>query len=162
MLQIFKRMLGRDRCKPKPAVVSTLTADLLKCLQNNVDSRQTMASAREMGNASLVRSSNHLRTRSFTSGCPSHSRYDGISRAHTNYCWSVFVSLMSCCATTLRVGIQALRPATRTQSEYFGEVCEAHDRIAEVLVVGGRDGLFDFWHHVARYRRIDCEAHRFL
>jgi hypothetical protein len=38
MLQIFKRILGRGRCKPKPSVVSTLATDLLKYLQHNVDS----------------------------------------------------------------------------------------------------------------------------
>jgi hypothetical protein len=38
MMQIFKRILGTGRSRPKSTVVSTLTSDLLRYLQNNVDS----------------------------------------------------------------------------------------------------------------------------
>ncbi len=38
MMQIFKRIFGTGRSRPRPTVVSTLTSDLLRYLQNNVDS----------------------------------------------------------------------------------------------------------------------------
>ena len=38
MLQIFKRIFGTGRSRPRPTVVSTLASDLLRYLQNNVDS----------------------------------------------------------------------------------------------------------------------------
>ena len=38
MLQIFKRIFGTGRSRPKPTVVSTLASDLLRYLQNNADS----------------------------------------------------------------------------------------------------------------------------
>ncbi len=40
----------------------------------------------------------------------------------------------------------------RTEHEFFGNVCDAFDDIAEVLVVGGHSGLADFRHYVEKHR----------
>ena len=40
----------------------------------------------------------------------------------------------------------------RTEHEFFGHVCDALDGIAEVLVVGGHQGLADFKHYVNKHR----------
>ena len=40
----------------------------------------------------------------------------------------------------------------RTEHEFFGQVCDALDGIAEVLVTGGHTGLADFRHYVAKHR----------
>lgn len=42
--------------------------------------------------------------------------------------------------------------AVRTEHEFFGQVCDALDGIAEVLVVGGHQGLADFRHYVDKHR----------
>jgi len=40
----------------------------------------------------------------------------------------------------------------RTEHEFFGEVCDALDGIAEVLIAGGHQGLADFRHYVDKHR----------
>jgi hypothetical protein len=40
----------------------------------------------------------------------------------------------------------------RTEHEFFGQVCDALAGIAEVLVVGGHQGLADFRHYVDKHR----------
>ena len=40
----------------------------------------------------------------------------------------------------------------RTEHEFFGQVCDALDGIAEVLVTGGHTGLADFRHYVDKHR----------
>jgi hypothetical protein len=40
----------------------------------------------------------------------------------------------------------------RTEHEFFGQVCDALDGIAEVLVVGGHVGLAAFRHYVDKHR----------
>jgi hypothetical protein len=40
----------------------------------------------------------------------------------------------------------------RSEHEFFAEVCTALDGIAEVLVVGGHQGLADFRHYVDKHR----------
>ncbi|MEC5218891.1 hypothetical protein RCH09_003866 [Actimicrobium sp. GrIS 1.19] len=40
----------------------------------------------------------------------------------------------------------------RTEHEFFAHVCDALDGIAEVLVVGGHNGLADFRHFVEKHR----------
>ena len=40
----------------------------------------------------------------------------------------------------------------RSEHEFFGEVCDALDGIAEVLVVGGHTSLADFKHYVDKHR----------
>ena len=40
----------------------------------------------------------------------------------------------------------------RTEHEFFGQVCDALDGIAEVLVTGGHIGLADFRHYVDKHR----------
>jgi len=40
----------------------------------------------------------------------------------------------------------------RTEHEFFGEVCDALDGIAEVLVVGGHTGTADFRRYVEKHR----------
>ncbi len=40
----------------------------------------------------------------------------------------------------------------RTEHEFFGQVCDALDGIAEVLVVGGHTGLADFRHYADKHR----------
>jgi len=40
----------------------------------------------------------------------------------------------------------------RTEHEFFGQVCDALEGIAEVLVVGGHVGLADFHHFVDKHR----------
>ena len=40
----------------------------------------------------------------------------------------------------------------RTEHEFFSQVCDALDGIAEVLVVGGHVGLADFRHYVEKHR----------
>jgi hypothetical protein len=42
--------------------------------------------------------------------------------------------------------------SVRSEHEFFGEVCDALDGIAEVLVVGGHTGLADFRHYVDKHR----------
>ena len=45
----------------------------------------------------------------------------------------------------------------RTEHEFFGEVCDALDGIAEVLVVGGHSGLADFRHYVDKHRPLTAQ-----
>ena len=45
----------------------------------------------------------------------------------------------------------------RTEHEFFGQVCDALDGIAEVLVVGGHTGLADFRHFVGKHRPLAAE-----
>ena len=40
----------------------------------------------------------------------------------------------------------------RTEHEFYGQVCDAFDGIAEVLVTGGHTGLADFRHYVDKHR----------
>jgi stalled ribosome rescue protein Dom34 len=40
----------------------------------------------------------------------------------------------------------------RTQHEYFGEVCDALNGIAEILVAGGHTAQTDFRHYVEKHR----------
>ncbi|WP_019938917.1 hypothetical protein [Bordetella sp. FB-8] len=40
----------------------------------------------------------------------------------------------------------------RTEHEFFGEVCDALEGIAEVLIVGGHTSLADFRHYVDKHR----------
>jgi len=40
----------------------------------------------------------------------------------------------------------------RTEHEFFADVCDAFDGVAEVLVVGGQAGLADFRHYVEKHR----------
>ena len=40
----------------------------------------------------------------------------------------------------------------RTEHEFFGQVCDALNGIAEVLVTGGHTGLADFRHYVDKHR----------
>ena len=40
----------------------------------------------------------------------------------------------------------------RTEHEFFGQVCDAFEGIAEVLVVGGHTGLAEFRHYVGKHR----------
>ena len=40
----------------------------------------------------------------------------------------------------------------RTEHQFFGQVCDALDGIAEVLVTGGHTGLADFRHYVDKHR----------
>lgn len=42
--------------------------------------------------------------------------------------------------------------AVRTEHEFFGEVCDALEGIAEVLVVGGHASLADFYYYVDKHR----------
>ena len=42
--------------------------------------------------------------------------------------------------------------SVRTEHEFFGQVCDALDGIAEVLVTGGHTGLADFRHYVDKHR----------
>ena len=45
----------------------------------------------------------------------------------------------------------------RTEHEFFGQVCDALDGIAEVLVVGGHKGLADFRHFVDKHRPLAAQ-----
>jgi len=47
---------------------------------------------------------------------------------------------------------RAHHSGVRTEHEFFGEVCDALDGIAEVLVTGGHTGLADFRHYVNKHR----------
>jgi hypothetical protein len=40
----------------------------------------------------------------------------------------------------------------RTEHEFFGQVCDALEGIAEVLIAGGHQGLADFRHYVDKHR----------
>lgn len=40
----------------------------------------------------------------------------------------------------------------RTEHEFFGQVCDALDGIAEVLVTGGHKGIADFRHYAEKHR----------
>ncbi|MEO6280297.1 hypothetical protein [Roseateles sp.] len=40
----------------------------------------------------------------------------------------------------------------RTEHEFFSQVCDALDGVAEVLVTGGHTGLADFRHYVDKHR----------
>jgi hypothetical protein len=40
----------------------------------------------------------------------------------------------------------------RTEHEFFGQVCDALDGVAQVLVAGGRTGLADFRHFAEKHR----------
>jgi stalled ribosome rescue protein Dom34 len=40
----------------------------------------------------------------------------------------------------------------RTEHEFFGEVCDAMESIAQVLVTGPRKGIDDFRHYVEKHR----------
>jgi hypothetical protein len=42
--------------------------------------------------------------------------------------------------------------SVRTEHEFFGQVCDALDGIAEVLIAGGHTGLADFRHYVDKHR----------
>jgi hypothetical protein len=42
--------------------------------------------------------------------------------------------------------------AVRTEHEFFGEVCDAIDGIAEVLMTGSHTALADFRHYVDKHR----------
>jgi len=42
--------------------------------------------------------------------------------------------------------------SVRTEHEFFAQVCDALDGIAEVLVAGGHVGLADFKHYVDKHR----------
>ncbi len=42
--------------------------------------------------------------------------------------------------------------AVRTQHEFFGEVCDALDGIAEVLVTGSHTAIADFRHYADKHR----------
>lgn len=43
--------------------------------------------------------------------------------------------------------------AVRTEHEFFSEVCDAMDGIAEVLIAGSRTAIADFRHYVEKHRR---------
>ena len=45
----------------------------------------------------------------------------------------------------------------RTEHEFFGQVCDALDGIAEVLVTGGHTGLAYFRHDVDKHRPLTAE-----
>jgi hypothetical protein len=45
----------------------------------------------------------------------------------------------------------------RTEHEFFGQVCDALDGVAEVLVVGGHTGLADFSHYVDKHRPLTAK-----
>jgi len=45
----------------------------------------------------------------------------------------------------------------RSEHEFFGEVCDALEGIAEVLVVGGHKGLADFRHYVDKHRPLTAK-----
>lgn len=45
----------------------------------------------------------------------------------------------------------------RTEHEFFAELCDALDGIAEVLVVGGHAGLADFRHYVDKHRPLTAK-----
>ena len=40
----------------------------------------------------------------------------------------------------------------RAEQAFFGEVCDALDGVAEVLITGGHKGLADFRHYVEKHR----------
>ena len=42
--------------------------------------------------------------------------------------------------------------SVRSEHEFFGQVCDALDSIAEVLVVGGHTGLASFRHYADKHR----------
>ena len=42
--------------------------------------------------------------------------------------------------------------AVRSEHEFFAEVCDALEGIAEVLMAGGHTGLADFRHYVEKHR----------
>ncbi|MEO6078885.1 MAG: hypothetical protein ABIQ86_03795 [Steroidobacteraceae bacterium] len=46
----------------------------------------------------------------------------------------------------------------RTEHEFYGQVCDAFDGIAEVLVVGGHTGLADFRHYVDKHRPLTAKC----
>jgi hypothetical protein len=48
--------------------------------------------------------------------------------------------------------------AVRTEHEFFGQVCDALDGIAEVLVVGGHTGLADFRRYVDKHRPLTAKC----
>ena len=45
----------------------------------------------------------------------------------------------------------------RSEHEFFGEVCDGLEGIAEVLVVGGHKGLADFRHYVDKHRPLTAK-----
>ena len=45
----------------------------------------------------------------------------------------------------------------RSEHEFFAQVCDALDGIAEVLVVGGHTGLADFRHYVDKHRPLTAQ-----
>ncbi len=45
----------------------------------------------------------------------------------------------------------------RSEHEFFGEVCDALDGIAEVLVTGGHTGLADFRHYAEKHRPLTAK-----
>ncbi|PTT92507.1 hypothetical protein DBR42_01835 [Pelomonas sp. HMWF004] len=47
--------------------------------------------------------------------------------------------------------------AVRTEHEFFGQVCDALDGIAEVLVVGGHTSLADFHHFADKHRPMTAQ-----
>ena len=46
----------------------------------------------------------------------------------------------------------------RAEHDFFGQVCDALDGIAEVLVVGGHVGLADFRHYVDKHRPLAAKC----
>ena len=47
--------------------------------------------------------------------------------------------------------------AVRTEHEFFGQICDALEGIAEVLVVGGHTGLADFHHYADKHRPLTAK-----
>ncbi len=47
--------------------------------------------------------------------------------------------------------------AVRTEHEFFGQVCDALEGIAEVLVVGGHTGLADFHHYADKHQPLTAK-----
>jgi len=45
----------------------------------------------------------------------------------------------------------------RSEHEFFGEVCDALEGVAEVLVVGGHKALADFRHYVEKHRPLTAK-----
>jgi hypothetical protein len=47
--------------------------------------------------------------------------------------------------------------AVRTQHEYFGELCEALQGVAEILITGPKQGLLDFRHYADKHRPLTAK-----
>lgn len=48
--------------------------------------------------------------------------------------------------------------SVRTEHAFFGQVCDALQGIAEVLVTGGHSGLADFKHYVDNHRPLTAKS----